>query len=197
MATTTPNYGWPVPTSTDLVKDGAVAIEALGDAIDASVFAGAGSGLVLINDTTVTAQAAVNIDNLFTSTYANYRVMIKYNGAVASMNLEARGGGSTQTGNFFTAVYGYTYNGLTQGVFQTNTQAFSMNGGYTTDRGAQSIDIFNPQLATPTVFQSNSAGESYWIGSSLNLNTSVVTGLRISTASGTFSANIRVYGYRN
>jgi hypothetical protein len=38
MATTTPNYGWPVPTSTDYVKDGATAIEALGDAIDASVF---------------------------------------------------------------------------------------------------------------------------------------------------------------
>jgi hypothetical protein len=38
MATTTPNYGWPVPTSTDLVKDGATAIEALGDAADATVF---------------------------------------------------------------------------------------------------------------------------------------------------------------
>jgi hypothetical protein len=37
MATTTPNFGWPVPTSTDLVKDGAVAIENLGDAIDASL----------------------------------------------------------------------------------------------------------------------------------------------------------------
>lgn len=37
MATTTPNFGWPVPTSTDLVKDGAVAIEGLGDAIDASL----------------------------------------------------------------------------------------------------------------------------------------------------------------
>jgi len=37
MATTTPNFGWPVPTSTDLVKDGATAIEALGDAIDTSM----------------------------------------------------------------------------------------------------------------------------------------------------------------
>ena len=37
MATTTPNFGWPVPTSTDLVKDGATAIEALGDSIYASL----------------------------------------------------------------------------------------------------------------------------------------------------------------
>jgi hypothetical protein len=37
MATVTPNFNWPVPTSTDLVKDGATAIEALGDAIDAGL----------------------------------------------------------------------------------------------------------------------------------------------------------------
>jgi hypothetical protein len=42
MPTTTPLNGWPVPVSTDLVKDGAEAIEDLGDAIDASV----GSGLL-------------------------------------------------------------------------------------------------------------------------------------------------------
>jgi hypothetical protein len=37
MATTTPNFGWTVPTSSDLVKNGAVAIETLGDSIDASL----------------------------------------------------------------------------------------------------------------------------------------------------------------
>jgi hypothetical protein len=42
MATTTPNNGWAVPTSTDYVAQGAVAIETLGDAIDASV----GTGLL-------------------------------------------------------------------------------------------------------------------------------------------------------
>ena len=34
MATTTPNYGWTVPTSSDLVKNGATAIETLGDSVD-------------------------------------------------------------------------------------------------------------------------------------------------------------------
>jgi hypothetical protein len=49
MATTTPNFGWPVPTSTDLVKDGATAIEGLGDAIDASLLdlKGGTSGQIL------------------------------------------------------------------------------------------------------------------------------------------------------
>jgi hypothetical protein len=37
MATVTPIYNWPVPTSSDLVKNGATAIEALGDAVDATM----------------------------------------------------------------------------------------------------------------------------------------------------------------
>jgi hypothetical protein len=53
MATTTPNFGWPVPTSTDLVKDGATAIEALGDSIDASLLdlKGGTTGQVLAKTT--------------------------------------------------------------------------------------------------------------------------------------------------
>jgi hypothetical protein len=38
MATTTPFYQWSVPTSSDLVKNGATAIETLGDSVDASLW---------------------------------------------------------------------------------------------------------------------------------------------------------------
>jgi hypothetical protein len=53
MATTTPNFGWPVPTSTDLVKDGATAIEALGDGIDTSMvdLKGGTTGQILAKST--------------------------------------------------------------------------------------------------------------------------------------------------
>ena len=37
MSTTTPSFGWPVPQSSDLVKNGATAISSLGDAIDTSM----------------------------------------------------------------------------------------------------------------------------------------------------------------
>jgi hypothetical protein len=49
MPTTTPNFGWSVPVSTDLVKDGATAIELLGDSIDASLvdLKGGSTGQVL------------------------------------------------------------------------------------------------------------------------------------------------------
>ena len=58
MATTTPNFGWTVPTSSDLVKNGATAIETLGDAVDAS-FAG-----LTVNAQTGLTYTAVKADGL-------------------------------------------------------------------------------------------------------------------------------------
>ena len=70
MATTTPNFGWSVPTSSDLVKNGATAIETLGDSIDASLvdLKGGTTGQVLakasgtdMDFTWATASSSVNL----------------------------------------------------------------------------------------------------------------------------------------
>ena len=88
MATTTPNYSWPVPTSTDLVKDGASAIEALGDAIDATVY-GLNPGLVLIKTETIgTTVSSVTVTSAFSATYDNYKIIVA-------------GGSGTVTGDFY------------------------------------------------------------------------------------------------
>jgi hypothetical protein len=79
MATTTPNYGWTVPTSTDLVKDGATAIETLGDAIDASMNTALGTkkaGRVLLNTTTMSAVSTQTINSVFSATYDTYEILI-------------------------------------------------------------------------------------------------------------------------
>jgi len=92
MATTTPNYGWTVPTSTDLVKDGATAIETLGDAIDASMNTALGTkkaGMVLLNTTSFSGVASQSVNDVFSSTYDNYVIMVN--------NLSA----STGTPNIF------------------------------------------------------------------------------------------------
>lgn len=104
MATTTPNFGWTVPTSSDLVKNGAVAIETLGDAIDASLVdlkggttgqvlakasgtdmdftwtttgGGGGSGLVFIKRVAFSAVSSTttSFDSVFTSAYESYLVV--------------------------------------------------------------------------------------------------------------------------
>jgi len=88
MATTTPNYAWVVPTSSDLVKNGATAIETLGDSVDASLwnsgYGQAGKNKIINGDfginqrafTTTTTSAAYGFDRWLyaysdgTSTYS-------------------------------------------------------------------------------------------------------------------------------
>ena len=51
MPETTPEFGWPLPSDTDPVKDGAAAIRDLGNAIEDTLDSGA---YVTSSDTTVT-----------------------------------------------------------------------------------------------------------------------------------------------
>jgi hypothetical protein len=68
MATTTPNYGWPVPTSSDLVKNGATAIEALGDAADATMATMVAKTIVDAKGDIIAATAADTVARLAVGT---------------------------------------------------------------------------------------------------------------------------------
>jgi hypothetical protein len=82
MATTTPNFGWSVPTSSDLVKNGATAIETLGDSIDASLvdLKGGTTGQVLAKTTgtdmdfTWTTPSSIGSWTAFTPSRSNITV---------------------------------------------------------------------------------------------------------------------------
>ena len=125
MATTTPNYGWPVPTSTDLVKDGATAIEALGDAIDATVFVLGSSAYTLISTTTFAGVASASLPAAtFTSTYKNYQVIFRgTQSAQIDLNLRVRVGGTDLT----SAIYKYSTYMNTSGTPTVGTQNGNSN----------------------------------------------------------------------
>ena len=142
MATTTPNFGWSVPTSTDLVKDGATAIETLGDSIDASLLdlKGGTSGQVLAknsntdmdfvwvttDDTNAIQNAIVDAKgDLISATAADTpaRLAVGANGTVLTAD------SAEATGlKWATPASGVTY----VGAQVTNTSAQSIsNGTYT------------------------------------------------------------------
>jgi hypothetical protein len=157
MATTTPNYGWPVPTSTDFVKDGATAIEALGDAIDATVFAlpAPVSGLNLISTAAFSGAVSHSFGSdaspIFTSTYRNYRVIIdnvKSTTSDQTLHFRLRANTTDLTSSVYDIQHLYALGGTIGGSRSSNqTSAFA--GSITADArtGTFVFDITTPQLA--------------------------------------------------
>jgi hypothetical protein len=81
MATTTPNYGWTVPTSSDLVKNGATAIETLGDSVDDSLWnSGFGQGA---KNKIINGNFGVNQRNFTSNTSDNVSMFDRWTARVA------------------------------------------------------------------------------------------------------------------
>jgi hypothetical protein len=73
---TTPNFGWPTPDDTDLVRNGAAAIRSLGDAIDNTVDNIQPSPVEIIADLTLTAnQTQITFDNI-PADYQHLRLVV-------------------------------------------------------------------------------------------------------------------------
>ena len=201
MATTTPNYGWPVPTSTDYVKDGATAIEALGDAIDATVF-GLGTGLTLVTAQSFTTSAAVNVNSCFTSTYQNYRVLI-YADPSADVNLDFRfraSGADNSTSNYKYFMPNSAYDGTgTTNLNGTGTTYIRIGSSSSNHLPSTfSMDFFSPQLAANSYLNYSHAGEarSGSGGGTFNATTQF-DGFSIFPTAGTLTGTLKVYGYKN
>jgi hypothetical protein len=205
MATTTPNYGWPVPTSTDLVKDGATAIEALGDAIDATVFGLPASGFALIGTTTIgSAVSSVTISSVFSATYEAYKVIITggTGSANTSLRTQLRDGSTTETGSFYK--FASTGSNYADGVYAKDWSAgFTTNftyTGYVNNTDAYltyNVDLINPFLTVPTLISGQYAHllSNRQMAGYLDTTTSYDS-LVISPETGTLTGgSIRVYGY--
>jgi hypothetical protein len=179
MATTTTNFGWDIPQSTDLVKDGATAIAALGQDIDTAFvdFKGgttgqvlkktsgtdldvewgtASSGLTLINSTTATgAIGSISINDVFSSTYKNYFITISPTGAngnvVLYFRLRASGTDNTSSYSYVTRNF-YFSDGSATSIGNSNSTSF-IGLGYPTAQNnglAMSLNVFNPYVAVRT-----------------------------------------------
>jgi hypothetical protein len=200
MATTTPNYGWPVPTSTDYVKDGATAIEALGDAIDATVFGLPTGALTLLNTTSFTTSSGVAVDNVFTATYRNYIFTINLTAATATTDIlfYGRTGGSDVTTN-----YNYQFiSGRTTTVAansgSTARLGEAVSGGALTTQ-FQTF-LASPQLAQPTGFQNISYAEqpsgvpTQFVTVGRHTGTNQFDGIKIYPSAGTLTGTLSIYG---
>ena len=205
MATTTPNYGWAVPTSTDLVKDGATAIETLGDAIDASMNTALGTkkaGMVLLNTTSFSAVSSFSFPNdSFTSTYENYRMLIITDASASPGTLLWRGriaGVDTSLGNYdrqSSSVSNATYAGA-----RTSGQTSGLLGDiFSAGQNSISMDIFSPKLTKTTLVRSLNLNSDFGVrlidcGSYYQLTTSFDS-ISVIVSTGTITGKASLYGY--
>jgi hypothetical protein len=207
MATTT-NYGWTTPDDTSLVKDGASAIRTLGSSIDTSLNNALGTkkaGLVLLNTTSFTGVSSQSINNVFTSTYDNYRVLYTpvASNTVSSHFLRLRASGTDDTSANYQRQFLGADNTSVTGARGTNGTSFNMGDLIGTDRDAVALDFFSPNLVRNTAIWKTQL-RRYASTSTLiamhsfgHTSTTQFDGFTIAvTGAGiTISGEISVYGY--
>ena len=221
MATTTPNYGWTVPTSTDLVKDGATAIETLGDAIDASLvdlrggttgqvlkkasatqmdfeWGTASSGLTLINTTSFSGVSSQSVNDVFSATYKYYKIVINQTSSSVStfLRLRLRVAGSDDTNNVYAQKLIKYDGGASVGTVSGSndtSQIITEQGSST--KGAD-VTIFDPFTAAPTTIVNNALSTTAWLaGGCIHTNSTSFTGFTLFNSSGTITGSVSVFGY--
>jgi hypothetical protein len=276
MATTTPNFGWSVPTSTDLVKDGATAIETLGDAIDASLvdLKGGTSGQVLaknsntdmdftwtavdplvildakgdlisataadtparlavgtnaqvltadstastglawkqqgmtfITRTTFSNVASQTFDNVFTSTYTAYKVVLENMAAVTntdSLYLQFRYGTTTQTSGYYGANFllNYAPTAVNTGMSNANQITLLTRTGDTNNNQGQlellitKVGVSSKPHLSGAGFNSTDGGPVL-VGGKQETNVQTYTGFLLKSSSTNIYGTVTIYGMGN
>jgi hypothetical protein len=196
----TANNNWPYPESTDLVKDGATAIENLADAIDTTLGVYADPGLVLLNTTSFSAVASQSVNDVFSATYLSYLILIDYSGTIdgSGVGMKLRVSGSDATTNY--NLQDNTING-------TGVTASRATGGSGWDihlagnatRNLANIVLSSPfETRTTTGFATGSScfstimQRNYYMN---NTNATSYTGFTLTPGGGTITGSVSVYGY--
>jgi hypothetical protein len=176
-----------------------------GDAlIKSGTFAawGAVGGLTLITSESFSAVSSVSINGCFTSTYANYRLMIYADySANTSLDMRLRSSGSDNSNSTYSSYVGrgaYDNSGVSAltGNAANRFQVETSSAG--TEPSVLACDLFSPQAAANTYLLTIGAGETRaGSGGGKFAASTSFDGFSIFPASGTITGTIRVYGYRN
>lgn len=156
-----------------------------------------GGDFIKITSSSFSASSAVSVDNCFTSTYANYRIIFNVTSASvdAVINFRFRASGSDNTTSNYNAYI--RYNGATAGNFATSAgNTFYIADGYTTGESFV-IDILNPQVAQNSIFHllGNLNINYGLVGSGAFTTTTQFDGIKFYPASGNITGTIAIYGY--
>ena len=156
-------------------------------------------GLTQIVNASASAAATITLDNVFNTTYENYKIEFNLTGstpALVRIRLRDGSGDSTGTNYRFSSqqIVGGSWANLDNSTTE-NAFTVGFNGGI---RSSGTINLYCPNVAVLTSYNAASSYEQYgtYGGGTLNVSTQW-TGLKIFATSGTITGNVRVYGMRN
>jgi len=161
--------------------------------------------LVHIATETFSAVSSVSFDDVFSSTYDNYRLTVVIDiGSTNSteVDMRMRASGTDNTGANYSQNSLRIANGTAAaGSYATGQTAAQLYLSDEDNVGVFSGDVFNPYLAKVTsitgiggYFQ---ATPQTYIQNAVHTSTSSYDGITFITNSGTITGTIRIYGYRN
>jgi hypothetical protein len=164
--------------------------------------AGGGSGLTLIDEIPVTSSGTINVDNVFTSTYKNYRILIVAKNVVSNANSEGTmkmraSSSDTSTGYNSRRTYAYS------STIASDMNAYGTDEWYVATFSADnagnngfSMDIYAPQLSSYTSFYGISfdSANNLLIANGILANTTAYDGFSLLFANA-ITGTIFVYGY--
>ena len=153
-------------------------------------------GLVWIKSQTIgNAVASVQLTNVFSSTYDNYRIVVT--GGVGSVAQSIRLAlGASATGYYAVLFYGAYATGATTCLTDNNTVRWSFAGESNTNNNQVCIDLQSPGLAKFTLYGGFYAGSvGGWVSGYHGVATAY-TDFTLSVAGTMTGGTVDVYGYR-
>jgi hypothetical protein len=160
-------------------------------------------GLQFIVSETLTAASSVSINNCFSATYDNYRIIFAGAGPNnTAFRLRWRASGSdNSTASSYTSQYLQAESTSVSAALLTDSYSRISNGD-DSETVVFSADVASPFLAKPTSFVSFGnypldGPARVWLETGRHNQSTSYDGFTFYVASGTITGNIRVYGYRN
>jgi hypothetical protein len=203
----TANNNWPYPESTDLVKDGATAIENLADAIDTTlgVYSPATPMGVHLSTVSFSAVASQSINDVFSTTYDNYKVILNLDSASSALHdtyFRLRVGGADLSSGTYNGSAALASTGGVVASYSTTRTGWQL----ASETIAAGCQIFM-ELGNP--FRTTGKHTAYWNtwgvasgNDSLKLfNGQVAAGTSytgfsiVNIGTGTITGSVSVYGY--
>jgi hypothetical protein len=159
-------------------------------------------GLTLLANVPFTSATTIAVDNVFTSTYENYRVVVNaFGSANVGTNFNFRKAGVANSGGFYGAGFYTQFSGGAANFNSANGTSTVSIAGFGTGGGTCVFDVCNPRGITGNSavlqgqFHYQPSGYNAFFG--YNIGHDTFDGFTLTCASGTFTGRIRVYGYRN